>query len=187
MKKVALVALLLSAVIMGFSAPKALIGGAFGINATNPIYQPERWGAGALDLSLQLPFTEKIGTTLSAQAAIRYPTNKIGLLNADIYFQIFEIFNLKLRLLVSVASVMDSNFGEPGWMIGPLDLGAPHLAIGGGFQVMAPITEKVTLNGYARGYRVYKYATRQEGNFPGGDYWPLPEFFSVGLGVLYSF
>jgi hypothetical protein len=52
---------------------------------------------------------------------------------------------------------------------------------------MAPITEKVTLNGYARGYRVYKYATRQEGNFPGGDYWPLPEFFSVGLGVLYSF
>ena len=119
MKKVALVALLLSAVIMGFSAPKALIGGAFGINATNPIYQPERWGAGALDLSLQLPFTEKIGTTLSAQAAVRYPTNKIGLLNADIYFQIFEIFNLKLRLLVSVASVMDSNFGEPGWMIGP--------------------------------------------------------------------
>ncbi|HQN27997.1 MAG TPA: hypothetical protein PLT43_05530, partial [Mesotoga sp.] len=90
-------------------------------------------------------------------------------------------------LLVSVASVMDSNFGEPGWMIGPLDLGAPHLAIGGGFQLMAPVTEKVTLNGYARGYRVYKYATRQEGNFPGGDYWPLPEFFSVGLGVLYSF
>ncbi|HNR78681.1 MAG TPA: hypothetical protein PK411_07170 [Mesotoga infera] len=187
MKKVALVALLLSAVIMGFSAPKALIGGAFGINATNPIYQPERWGAGALDLSLQLPFTEKIGTTLSAQAAIRYPTNKIGLLNADIYFQIFEVLNLQVRLLVSIGTVQDTIVGQQSWVLCGFDLGAPHLAIGGGFQVMAPITEKVTLNGYARGYRVYKYATRQEGNFPGGDYWPLPEFFSVGLGVLYSF
>ncbi|MCB1223450.1 MAG: hypothetical protein KDK21_05920, partial [Mesotoga sp.] len=90
MKKVALVALLLFAVSLGFSTPKALIGGAFGINATNPVYQPERWGAGAFDLSLQLPFTDKIGAMLSAQAAIRYPSNKIGLFNADIYFQIFE-------------------------------------------------------------------------------------------------
>lgn len=187
MKKVALVALLLFAVSLGLSTPKALIGGGFGINATNPVYQPERWGAGAFDLSLQLPFTDKIGTMLSAQAAIRYPTNKIGLLNADIYFQVLETLNLKVRLLVSVGSVQDSNFGEPGWEIGILDLGAPHLAVGGGFQIMTPITDKMILNGFARGYRVKDYQTRQEGDFPGGDYWPLPEFFSVGLGVLYEF
>jgi len=192
MKKVALVALLLFAVSLGLSTPKALIGGGFGINATNPVYQPERWGAGAFDLSLQLPFTDKIGTMLSAQAAIRYPTNKIGLLNADIYFQVLETLNLKVRLLVSVGSVQDTIAGQQSWEIGIpdlgiLDLGAPHLAVGGGFQIMTPITDKMILNGFARGYRVKDYQTRQEGNFPGGDYWPLPEFFSVGLGVLYEF
>lgn len=185
MKKVALVAVLLFAVVIGFSAPKALIGGAFGINATNPTYQPVRFAAPTLDLSLQLPFTDFIGTTLSAQAAVRALQNKIGFLNADIYFQVYESLNLKVRFLVSVGTVQDSRPCEQSWYIGSINLGAPHLSLGGGFQVMAPISEKATLNAYARALRVLNYPTRQE--TPEEAPWYMPEFFSVGLGLLYSF
>jgi len=124
---------------------------------------------------------------LSAQVAVRYPTNKIGLLNADIYFQVFESLNLQVRLLLSVGTVQDTVPGQQSWVLAGFDFGAPHLALGVGFQVMAPISDKVILNAYARGFRVKDYQTRQEGDFPGKDYWPLPEFFSMGLGALYHF
>lgn len=185
MKKVALVALLLFAVVMGFSAPKALIGGAFGINATNPTYLPDRFAGPTLDLSLQLPFTETIGTVLSAQASVRALQNKIGLLNADLYFQVYESLNLQVRLLLSVGTVQDTVAGQQSWVLAGFDFGAPHLALGWGFQVMAPLTEKATLNAFARAMRVRNYPTYQE--TPQEAPWYIPEFFSVGLGMLYSF
>jgi len=52
---------------------------------------------------------------------------------------------------------------------------------------MTLYSDWVILNGYARDDILKDYLTRQEGDLPRGDYWPLPEFFSAGLGVLYEF